>query len=84
MIAKCANPACSVPFHYLRDGKLFRMESRSAPFGPKLAGGARPSRKIEHFWLCGPCSTTLTVVMSGGQVKTVPLEPVAFKVAAAS
>lgn len=84
MIAKCANPACSVPFHYLRDGKLFRMEHRPNAFGPKRMGSAKPVHRIEHFWLCGPCSTTLTVVMSGGQARTVPREPMAFKVAAAS
>ena len=27
--AKCANPACSVPFHRLERGKLFRFEGRS-------------------------------------------------------
>ncbi len=84
MITKCANPACSVPFHYLRDGKLFRMEFGSGPSGPTLTGSPKPARRIEHFWLCGPCSTTLTLVMSGGQLKTVSLEPGAFVRAAAS
>jgi hypothetical protein len=86
MIAKCANPACSVPFHYLRDGKLFRMEfdPDRSPSGPKLVGSAKPARRIEHFWLCGPCSAKLTVVMAGGQVKTIPLAPFAFRRAAAS
>jgi hypothetical protein len=84
MIAKCANPACSVPFHYLRDGKLFRMEFRPGASGPKLTGSAKPARRIEHFWLCGHCSAMLTVVMSGGQAKTIPLEPTALKMAAAS
>lgn len=86
MIAKCANPACSVPFHYLRDGKIFRIEfvpDRSSS-GPALAGSAKPVRKVEHFWLCGACSTRLTVVMTGGQVRTVPVDPVAFTRAAAS
>ena len=26
MISKCANPNCSTPFHYLRDGKVFRVD----------------------------------------------------------
>jgi hypothetical protein len=86
MIAKCANPACAVPFQYLREGKLFRMEfgSERNPPGPQLAGTPKPVRKVEHFWLCGPCSTTLTLVMKGDKVETAPLEPVVFKTAAAS
>src|SRR5438067_10373352 len=26
MLSKCANPLCSVPFQYLRDGKVFQVE----------------------------------------------------------
>jgi hypothetical protein len=56
---------------------------RNAP-GPQLAGAPKPVRKVEHFWLCGPCSTTLTLVMNGKKVETAPLEPLVFKTAAAS
>jgi len=86
MIAKCANPACCVPFLYMREGKLFRMEfdpDRNR-LGPELAGNPKPVRKIEHFWLCGPCSAALTLVMNQGKVETVPVEAVVFKHAAAS
>jgi len=85
MIAKCANPVCSAPFHYLREGKVFRMEfdPNGSPLRPKL-DGSKPGRKIEHFWLCGPCSATLTLVMSAGRVETVLIEPEAFTRAAAS
>lgn len=76
MIAKCANPVCSAPFHYLREGKVFRMEfgSDGSPLQPKLAG-RKPAGKIEHFWLCGPCSTTLTLAMHEGKVEAVSVEP---------
>ncbi len=86
MIAKCANPACAVPFQYLREGKLFRMEfdPERNPLGPQLAGRPKPVRKVEHFWLCGACCTTLTLVMNGDKVETAPLEPAVFKTAAAS
>ena len=81
MISKCANPACSVPFHYLRDGKLFRMEydtAQQAP-GPEFgAADTRPVRKVEHFWLCGPCSLAMTLIMNGGKAETVTLEPSAL------
>jgi hypothetical protein len=80
MISKCANPACSVRFHYMRAGKLFRMEfdpDHDAP-GPQLAGNSKPVRKIEHFWLCGSCSTFLTLVMNAGKVEAVPIEAAGF------
>jgi len=86
MIVKCANPACSVPFHYLRDGKIFRLEfgvDRRLP-GPVLAGRLKPVRRVEHFWLCGRCSATHSVVMHEGRATTVPLNTSAFKAAAAS
>ena len=70
MIAKCANPDCSTPFLYLREGKVFRME-----FDSPLKPGSQPARKIEHFWLCGPCSTTLTLVVNQAKVETVSIEP---------
>ena len=86
MISKCANPACAVPFHYMREGRLFRMEFDPDPqgTGPTLVGSLRPPRRIEHFWLCGTCSATLTLVMNDGKVQTARLDPVTFKAAAAS
>jgi len=85
MIAKCANPVCSAPFHYLREGKVFRMEfdPNGSPLKPKMAA-SKPVRKIEHFWLCGPCSTTLTLVMNKGKVETVSIEPAVMTRAVAS
>jgi len=85
MIAKCANPVCSTAFHYLREGKIFRMECdpSGSPLKPKLAG-SKPVRKIEHFWLCGPCSATLTLVMNEGKVETVAIEPAVLTRAVAS
>lgn len=86
MIAKCANPSCSVPFHYMREGRLFRMEFDAEPAvpGPALVGALRPARRIEHFWLCGACSATLTLIVNDGKVETARLDPVTFKAAAAS
>jgi len=85
MIAKCANPVCSAPFHYLREGKVFRMEfgSDGSPLQLNLAG-SKTVRKIEHFWLCGPCSALLTLVLREGRVEAVSIEPEVFRRAAAS
>ena len=63
MLNKCANPSCSTPLVYLREGKIFMVEH--AP-GPQSAGkpeqGKRvSSARVEHFWLCGPCSAEMTL-----------------------
>ena len=75
MISKCANPECSAPFQYLREGRLFRMDimpqpssATSPPNSPKVI------RHVEHYWLCGPCSRSLTLVLDKGQVTAVPLK----------
>ena len=72
MVSKCANPACSTPFHYLREGKIFRVEVEAAPASDKVAGAngnsspflvgqRKPTLKLEHFWLCGPCSQSMNL-----------------------
>lgn len=63
MLAKCANPICSTPLVYLREGKIFMVESPQAPLelvnaAPTKTKGAN---RVEHFWLCGPCSNELTL-----------------------
>jgi hypothetical protein len=58
MLSKCANPDCSATLHYLREGKVFKVESDT----PFIFGAKRPPRRIEHFWLCGPCSEHWTLV----------------------
>jgi len=72
MLSKCANPACSTPFRYLRDGKLFEFDSQREP----EAGNESTvmSRRSEFFWLCGECSTQLTVIRDSRKgVVTVPI-----------
>ena len=63
MLSKCANPSCSTPLVYLREGKIFFMENGQPPQvqreGPVLV---KPGNRLEHFWLCGPCSAEMTIV----------------------
>jgi hypothetical protein len=59
MLSKCANPDCSTPLHYLREGKVFKIEKKD---GPVLVAGKKPVASVEHFWLCGPCSEKSTLV----------------------
>jgi hypothetical protein len=63
MLSKCANPECSNTLHYLRSGKVFKIEME----GPALVNGRKPVRRVEHFWLCGTCSETQTLTYSNGE-----------------
>lgn len=63
MLSKCANPSCSTPLVYLREGKIFMMEQGPQPEvrteGPFLV---KPAARIEHFWLCGRCAAEMTLI----------------------
>ena len=63
MLAKCANPSCSTPLVYLREGKIFMVESPQSQFELLSAVSAKPkaSKRVEHFWLCGSCSNDMTL-----------------------
>lgn len=74
MLSKCANPACSTPLVYLREGKIFMMDGsvvhRSGSYGPVPV---KASGRVEHFWLCGSCSERLTLICnSEGGIQVVP------------
>ena len=63
MLAKCANPSCSTPLVYLREGKIFMVESlqsRTDKDGTIALRHKSPNR-VEHFWLCGPCAAQMTL-----------------------
>jgi hypothetical protein len=56
----------------LRDGRLYQFEVRpQAPNEPIAA--AKPSSSLSHFWLCGECSSKLTLVFD--QLKAVVVKP---------
>lgn len=74
MLQKCANPGCTVPFRSLREGKLFLAETFNNELDPDFDGNRRKTRKREHFWLCGPCSTHFTLYFDATLgMLTVPL-----------
>ena len=63
MTSHCANPECAIPLRYLRDGRIFQFEVRPAPATPSSNVSAKTgTRRLSHFWLCGPCASTLTLV----------------------
>ena len=73
MVSKCANPGCSAPFLYMRQGRLFRIETFSQQgrnLGPSF--GTDPtlgslSRRLEFFWLCDDCAPLMTVSFEPGR-----------------
>jgi hypothetical protein len=77
MISHCANPDCGVPLRRLRDGRLFQFEITSNDGGEsqsKPGNRGKSSRHVAHFWLCGKCSPSFTLVVDPKRgVAMVPL-----------
>jgi hypothetical protein len=57
MVSNCANPKCSKPLLYLREGRIFVFDMPVTP--PTGTASGRGAYRLEHFWLCGECSQTL-------------------------
>lgn len=79
MLYKCANPDCPAIFRRLSQGKLFVVETDNSTAASGIASAnrrARPSRRLERYWLCDCCSALLTVSFERGRgVVTVPIRP---------
>jgi len=75
MLSKCANPSCSTPLVYLREGKIFMIEQAPGLQSAGTAGMDKhpASARVEHFWLCGPCSAEMTLALDNkGGVQVLP------------
>lgn len=84
MLAKCANPSCSTPLVYLREGKIFMMDhAPETPSSPEAPKTPKPASRVEHFWLCGPCSAEYTLVYRVGMGVHVEPKPHGARRAAA-
>jgi hypothetical protein len=64
MLSKCANPACSTPFRYLSEGKLYLIDSKAAL--ARHGASAELKRRgnycsYEYFWLCPTCCRDMTI-----------------------
>ena len=75
MLSKCANPECTAPFHYLREGKLFQIDTSMAQLPvPELVEKGKPPHHIEYFWLCEECARVVTLTFDSRRgICTVPL-----------
>jgi hypothetical protein len=71
MLSKCANPACSARFRYLRQGRIFTLEIKTLSSGRR----GQCSSKMEHFWLCDSCAKAMEIVWENGRVSTRALHP---------
>jgi len=59
MLKKCANPLCPNAFRVLSQGKLFQMEVDDFV---ACANRKRSPRRVEHYWLCDRCCSSLTLI----------------------
>lgn len=68
MVNNCANPKCAKPLHYLREGRVFVFDAalKTPPSDTKRA------HRLEHYWLCGACSQTLTLEQTREGIRIVP------------
>jgi hypothetical protein len=72
VIETCANPECGKILHYLREGRILTfaiVELR------RDAGGVQ--RRVEHYWLCGRCSSLFTLKREG-EVISLVIRPSVF------
>ena len=54
MLNTCANPNCREAFRYLRDGRLFRLQTEAK-------GSSSEISHPEYFWLCARCSEVMSL-----------------------
>lgn len=81
MVSRCANPECAVPFLYLHQGKLFRVEAGNDR--DRSRQERNTSRRVEFYWLCRSCAATMTLVVDqGGSVAVRPRQGTQANVAA--
>jgi hypothetical protein len=79
VVSNCANPSCAAPLRYLRDGRLYQFEVKSTCGDWELTASTNNSRKqpvrqMWHFWLCGQCSSSLTLSFDQNKgLRIVPL-----------
>lgn len=76
MLSRCANPGCGKPFRYLNEGQMFVAEWANTGDTCELSDPAASLHKQwgrrEMFWLCDSCSRTLTLMVKGSEVVTMP------------
>lgn len=84
MLSKCANPTCPNEFRRFSEGRVFELRfedvrpvmGSAQSLAPVKAAPGEGSHKLEHFWLCPRCSSTLTIAMDPARnVRLIPRSP---------
>lgn len=69
MVDYCANPHCSKPLLYLREGAVYLFEVTDSDG----EASARRTHRLEHYWLCGDCSLTHRLERTAnGELRLIP------------
>lgn len=67
MLARCVNESCKRPLYSFSEGRLFQFEVVSISLAASDEGSApfdeKPQRETVHFWLCGGCASTMSLVL---------------------
>ena len=65
MISNCANPGCSVLFHSLNGGRLYRFKFRTPqPLCAEVPNSIcelKSDRATVYFWMCSQCSSKFSL-----------------------
>jgi hypothetical protein len=76
MLNHCANSCCRAAFDYRLGGMFFRFTKQVAKLQhSQEASSPNRTHDVQHFWLCGQCSKTYTLISTDGA--GVQLRPVA-------
>jgi hypothetical protein len=67
MVDHCANPKCAKPLHYLREGRIFVFD-----VDVKKDAAGKSMRRVEHYWLCGPCAQTYALERTVEGIRLMP------------
>ncbi|HEV2715198.1 MAG TPA: hypothetical protein VGU64_08015 [Terriglobales bacterium] len=78
MIAHCVNPNCYARLHSFCEGRLFQFEvvsiSVAASDDTNSPFDEKPERQTAHFWLCGRCADSMTLVLEPARgLRVVPM-----------
>jgi hypothetical protein len=79
MLAKCVNESCKRALSSFSEGRLFQFEVVSISLAASDEGSApfdeKPQRETVHFWLCGRCASTMSLVLEPARgLKLISLE----------
>jgi hypothetical protein len=76
MVNHCANPHCSKPLHYLREGRIYMFE---VPNPAAATSDGKAVRRVEHFWLCGACSERFMLQQDSDTGVTITPKPIRYR-----